>query len=730
MNPEQITERHRSRLALVYVRQSSLHQVLHHQESQRRQRHFVERATQLGWAPDRVQIVDDDLGRSGSRSGERLGFQAMVSRTALGKIGLILAVEVSRLARSNRDWYHLLDVCAITGTLIGDEEALYDPNSYNDRLLLGLKGTMSEAELHLIRQRLVEATRAKARRGELRRKLPPGYQWDELGRVQKDPDEQVRGALARVFETFARVGTVHQTHLYLVEERIEVPVRVAGGKLVWRLPTYPHLRRLLTNPVYAGAYIYGRRQVEESLDEGFKPRKRVKEVKPEQWHALLKNHHEGYISWEQYERNRQRIRENHTPPEGAGPPREGACLLQGLVLCGRCGRSMRIRYGKVEGQARFCCTKAREQSGAPVCQSFGAGRLERAVEELLLASLAPLGMEAMVRTAQLHAQDNQTQRAQWEQQIERARYEVQLAQRQYEAVDPQNRLVARELERRFEQALAKLETVTANATARLQRLEAPLSQAEAQQLKAYAAEVGQLWRAPGTRAQERKRITRCLLERVVVLAAPGAERLQAQVHWKGGEQTQIEVARGKTGLHRYVSDPELVELVRTLAREFSDDQIARILSRKRLQTPKGHAFKPYHVSNVRHSYGIAKGPCIPVQAEDVYTAEEAAELLGVHRSTVTRWVEVGLLRGRQITDAAPWRIQVRPADVARLKPTDADPTWLPLKGAAQVMGVSQQTLVQKLKAGELEGVRVETGRRTAWRIHLPQGTCDNQPTLL
>ena len=730
MNPEQITERHRSRLALVYVRQSSLHQVLHHQESQRRQRHFVERATQLGWAPDRVQIVDDDLGQSGSRSGERLGFQEMVSRTALGKIGLILAVEVSRLARSNRDWYHLLDVCAITGTLIGDEEALYDPNSYNDRLLLGLKGTMSEAELHLIRQRLVEATRAKARRGELRRKLPPGYQWDELGRVQKDPDEQVRGALARVFETFARVGTVHQTHLYLVEERIEVPVRAAGGKLVWRLPTYPHLRRLLTNPVYAGAYIYGRRQVEESLDEGFKPRKRVKEVKPEQWHALLKNHHEGYISWEQYERNRQRIRENHTPPEGAGPPREGACLLQGLVLCGRCGRSMRIRYGKVEGQARFCCTKAREQSGAPVCQSFGAGRLERAVEELLLASLAPLGMEAMVRTAQLHAQDNQTQRAQWEQQIERARYEVQLAQRQYEAVDPQNRLVARELERRFEQALAKLETVTANATARLQRLEAPLSQAEAQQLKAYAAEVGQLWRAPGTRAQERKRITRCLLERVVVLAAPGAERLQAQVHWKGGEQTQIEVARGKTGLHRYVSDPELVELVRTLAREFSDDQIARILSRKRLQTPKGHAFKPYHVSNVRHSYGIAKGPCIPVQAEDVYTAEEAAELLGVHRSTVTRWVEVGLLRGRQITDAAPWRIQVRPADVARLKPTDADPTWLPLKGAAQVMGVSQQTLVQKLNSGELEGVRVQTGGRTAWRIHLPPGTYDNQPTLL
>jgi len=730
MSPEQITQQHRDRLALVYVRQSSLHQVIHHQESQRRQRHFVARAAQLGWPPERVQIVDEDLGQSGSRSGERFGFQEMVSRTALGQIGLILAVEVSRLARSNRDWYHLLDVCAITATLIGDEEALYDPNSYNDRLLLGLKGTMSEAELHLIRQRLGEALRAKARRGALQRRLPPGYEWDELGRMQKDPDEQVRGALARVFESFDRVGTIHQTHLYLLEESIEVPVRAADDKLVWRVPTYQHLRRVLTNPVYAGAYVYGRRQVQESLDAALKPRKRLKEVKPEQWHALVKDHHEGYITWEQFEQNRQRIRENYAPPKGAGPPREGTCLLQGLVLCGHCGRSMKIRYGKAEGQARFCCDDAREQSGAPVCQSFGARRLERAVEELLLASLAPLGLEAMVRTAALHTQDNQAQRVQQEQRIERARYEVQLARRQYEAVDPQNRLVARELERRFETALQELEAVSANASERLQQLEAPLSPAEEQQLKAYAEDVGKVWQAPGTRVQERKRIARCLVEKIVVLAAPGAERLQAQVHWKGGEQTAIEVARGKTGVHRYVSDPELVELVRTLAREFSDEQIARILSRKRLQTPKGHAFKAYHVSNVRQGYGIAKGPTIPVRGEDVYTAEQASELLGVHRCTVMRWVETGLLRGRQLTGAAPWRIQVTPADLARLKPSGADPAWLPLKGAALALGVSQQTVVQKLKCGELEGVRVQTGGRTAWRIHVPPGTCANQPTLL
>jgi excisionase family DNA binding protein len=730
MNPEQITERHRSRLAMVYVRQSSPHQVIHHQESQRRQRHFVERAAQLGWPPERIEVLDDDLGHSGSRSGQRFGFEEMVSRTALGQIGLILALEVARLARSNRDWYHLLDVCAITATLIADEDGLYDPASYNDRLLLGLKGTMSEAELYLIRQRLVEATRAKARRGELQRKLAPGFFWDELGRMQKDPDEQVVRALERVFESFDQVGTIHQTHLYLLQEGVEVPVRAADGTLVWRPPTYEQIRRMLSNPVYAGAYVYGRRQTQESLDASFKPKKRLKEVRPEQWHALLKVHHPGYISWEQYEKNRQRIKENFRGGEGLGAPREGQCLLQGLVLCGRCGRAMTIRYGKVEGQVRFCCEKARRLSGAAVCQSFGARRLDKAVEGLLLESLSPLGMEAMVRTAQLYSQDNQAQRVQWEQKIERARYEVGLARRQYDAVDPENRLVARELERRFEKALHECDAVEAEASERLRKLEAPLSEAEQQQLKGYAEDLSELWHAPSTRVQDRKRMARCLLEKIVVSAAPGDEQLKAEVHWKGGEKTLIEVARGKLDVHRYVSDPELVELVRTLAQEFSDEQIARILYRKRLKTPKGHAFKAYHVANVRHGYGIVKGPCVPVQGENIYTAEEAAELLGVSRDTVVRWVEAGLVRGRQMTEGAPWRIEVRPEDIARLKPIDADPAWLPLKGAARVMGVSQQTVLQKLKSGELEGVRVQTGRRSAWRIHLPRGAYDNQPTLL
>jgi DNA invertase Pin-like site-specific DNA recombinase len=425
MTPDQIGEAHRKRLAMVYVRQSSAHQVAHHRESQRRQRDFVRRASELGWPRERIRTIDEDQGRSGSRSGQRSGFEEMVTLTALGKTGIVLALEVARLARGNHDWYRLLDVCSITGTLIGDDEGLYDPRAYNDRLLLGLKGTMSEAELHLIRQRLVEATRTKARRGELRRRLPAGYVHDGAGRIRKDPDEQVAAAVGDVFERFARLGTVHQTHLSLTEEGVKIPVRSGPGLgVAWIVPRYGQILNMLKNPIYAGAYVYGRRQTEEVLDGALKARKRKKAVAPEQWHALLKDHHEGYIDWEQYERNRERIGGNYRAADGA--PREGESLLQGLVLCGRCGRPMHVAYGRAAGQIRYTCVRARQQMGGPVCQAFGARRLERAVQALLLETLAPAGMAAMTRAAEDYEKDHEAERKRWEQKIERARYEVRL----------------------------------------------------------------------------------------------------------------------------------------------------------------------------------------------------------------------------------------------------------------------------------------------------------------
>ena len=730
MNRDQITEKHRSRLAVVYVRQSSPHQVMHHRESQRRQRNLVQRATELGWSAEHIQVVDDDQGVTASRSGDRMAFDEMVAMAALGKIGIIFALEVARLARGNHDWYHLLDVCGITGTLIADDEGLYNPGTYNDRLLLGLKGTMSEAELHLIKQRLVEAVRSKAKRGELRRRLPPGLIWDEAGRIQKDPDAQVVSAIELVFQRFDQVGTIHQTSVSLMEDGAEVPVRVGPGNSIgWRCPTAQRIGRVLKNAMYAGAYVFGQRQTEEFLDASMKPKKRQKEVGQDQWHAFLKDFHEGYISWEHYERNRQRIRSNRRGESGSGAPREGESLLQGLVQCGRCGRPMNVAYGKKSRVIRYRCKQARQQTGAPICQSFGALRLEQAVEELLLECLSPLGVDAMLETAKDYAEDNEAERTRWQQKIDRARYEVKLAQRQYDAVDPDNRLVTGELERRFEKALREQEIVESAAEQNLNALEEPLNVAEEEQLKSYSRDVATLWEAPTTRAQDRKRIARCLIESVVVTAPREGPKLKAEVNWKGGEVTTIELPKGKSGCHRYASPPELVELIQKLAEEFSDSQIARILRRKRLRTPKGISFEAYHVANVRHKHGIQPGPLVPLQSEDVYTAEEAGELLEVNRGTVVRWVEVGLLKGRQLTPGAPWRIVVTKQDIQRLKPTEPGDDWLPLKSTARQLGISQQTVLQKVKSGELEGVRVRVGRRVGWRIRLPQESYDNQPTL-
>ena len=729
MNADQIGTRHRSRLAYIYVRQSTAHQIIHHPESQRLQRDLGQRAEQLGWKHDSIVVLDEDLGRSAARNQARSGFERMVAEAALGKVGIILALDVSRLSRGNRDWYHLLDVCAVTDTLIGDAEGLYSPRAYNDRLLLGLKGTMSEAELHVMKQRLIAAMRAKAQRGELRIRLPPGYVWDEAGRIQKSPDQQVRSAIEMIFQSFARLGTIHAVQSYMAEEGLSVPVTSAraGHEIRWRPPGYNYLRRLLHHPMYAGAYVYGRRQVEEVLDARQRPQKRQRERRSQHWHALIKDHHEGYISWDRFESNQGQIAANRRGGGRAGAPREGRSLLQGLVLCGHCGRRMKVSYSK--GSPRYSCVSRRQQTGEAVCQSFGAVRLERAVERLVLEALEPLGVEAMIEAAAAHAEAVDAQREHCNQQVQRARYEVDLARRQYDAVDPANRLVADELERRWERALQQLETVAAAAEAKLEALASPLAASEQQRLRHYAQELPSLWAAPTTRVQDKKRLLRCLIENVVVTVPKEGSKLTATVHWIGGATSPLEVAKGKRGVHRYATDPELIELVSTLAPEFSDAQIARILSRKRLRTAKGLPFNAHRVSHLRYRYGIAGTGRAKLQGDDVYTVEQAAQVLKVSRDTVIRWIESGLLRGAQLTPGAPWRVQVSEQDRQRLTAADAPKGWLPLKGAARALGVSQQTVVQRLKSGRLEGVRVRVGQRSSWRIRVPSTSYEDQPPL-
>lgn len=728
MNVDQITPHHRSRLAYVYIRQSTGHQVAHHPESRRIQRSFSERAVALGWAREQVMDIDGDLGESASRGNIREAFEQMVAEVALGKVGLILAFQASRLSRGNKDWYHLLDVCAVTRTLICDGEGLYDPQSYNDRLLLGLKGTMSEAELHLMKQRLVEAIQSRARRGAFEMRLPAGYVWDETGRIVKTADERIQAAIERVFSTFARLGTAHATHVALAEEGAQIPVASGGGQFRWDAPHYAQVLRMLKHPVYAGAYAYGQRQTYEVLDGDQRVVKRSKKVPREQWHALLEGNHEGYISWEQYEANQARIASNRRS-DGPGAPREGSALLVGLVMCGRCGRRMRVQYGRDGKVQQYECKYSRRQLGQPPCQSVGALRLERAVEALLLEAVAPLGMEAMIEAAARHEEAEAQAQKHLQQQVEHARYEAEVARRYYDAVDPSNRLVAREVERRFEQALQRQEETEDHVRRRIEALQGPLTELERRQLRRWATDLPGLWHSQTTRPQDRKRIARCLVKQVVVTRTEQGDMLEAHVHWSGGEVTELSVRQGKRGEQRYATDPEVVQEVRALATEFTDAQIARILNRKGIRTSKGNTFTGNRIGCLRHQYGIAKGPSFPKGGPDIYTAQQAAELLGVTTSTIIRWIEQGLLRGAQVTRQAPWRVQVTAADRARLTAGEELPGWLTLKAAASRLGVSQQTVLQRLKEGRYEGRRVQTGGRSSWRIRVIAEGNDHQPTL-
>jgi transposase len=390
---------------------------------------------------------------------------------------------------------------------------------------------------------------------------------------------------------------------------------------------------------------------------------------------------------------------------------------------------MKVAYGKGSRPTSYRCVRKRQDRASPVCQNLGARRLEQTLERLVLEALEPLGLEAMIEAAQGHAEAAEAERRHWRQRVERGEYEVSLARRQYDAIDPENRLVARELERRFEKALQDLEAMRQDAEAHIAQLPDALSPEEETRLVELARDLPSLWLAPTTRPQDRTRVVRCLIDQVVVTVPEQGAQIKADVHWYGGEISTLEVPRGRTGQHRHVAEPELIELVRRLARDFSDVQVARILHRKRIQTPKGLPYVAHRVANLRKTHGIAPGPRVPKSGDHIYTAQHAAERLGVNGSTVIRWVEAGLLKGAQVTPGAPWRIQVSEEDVRRLTTADTPKDWLTLKAAAAALGVSQQTVLQRLKSGQLEGIRVQTGRRTAWRIRLLSTSYDNQPTL-
>jgi len=588
---------HLDREAWVYVRQSTLTQVRQNTESLARQYELVERAAGLGWTADRIRVVDEDLGRSGAEATRRSGFQSLVAAVGLGKVGIVLGIEVSRLARRNSDWYHLLDLCAMTDSLIGDADGLYHPADYNDRLVLGLKGTMSEAELHLLRSRLNAGLRHKAARGELRQGLPVGFDYDD-DQVVIHPDEAVRAAVGEVFARFESLGSARQVVVSMRGDGIRLPRRSGGSRRVrWEHATYPAVHDVLTNPAYSGAFVFGRTKTVRSVGEDGYLRTRVVDVPVEEWEICIPGHHAGYISFDTYLSNRVKLRGNWRAPagEGGGAPREGKALLQGLVRCGRCGRTMQVAYSN-RSHVRYLCSRAMQlYGGATRCQRVAGRLLEAAVIERVFAVLEPAAVSA---TAAALA-DVETARAKrlqvFELAVERARFEAERARRQFDACEPENRLVARTLERRFEECLVALRQAESELAKQRSRQPLRLSEEEIAWLCRAGADLRAVFEAPTTTVHERKRLLRTLIGDVQITVDRPEGVASGHIAWEGGAVTPITVSLPRRGTNGWSTDEAVVEMIRQLAPSLDDAAIADRLNRQGHATAMGLAFTSRHV---------------------------------------------------------------------------------------------------------------------------------------
>ena len=577
-----INEQHRRRRAVVYVRQSTLGQVERNTESAARQYRLRERALELGWPAGSVAVVDDDTGRSGGSAEARLGFKELVAEVGLGQVGLILALETSRLARSSADWHQLLDLCALTGTLIADTDGIYSPSDFNDRLLLGLKGTMSEAELHLIRARLDGGLRNKAERGELRLSLPVGLDRADDDRIVLCPDEQVRHAIERVFSLWRRLGSARQVVPELLEEGQKLPRRTVGQRRIrWARPSYGAVHDLLTNPAYAGAFVFGRTRTEKRLDRDGHVRAKAVELPLEEWSVCLPEHHPGYVSWAEYLRTRERLRQNVRPRgEGGGAARKGSALLQGLVRCGRCGRRMQVAYSGSGGRvARYACVRGHVLHHTPSsCQTLGGTRLDKAVADAFLEAVSPAGLRASSQAVEQLEHQHKERLAGQRLALERAEFEAERARRQFDACEPEHRLVARSLERRLEQTLAEVERERGKLDALERSRPEPLTAAERTALKRIARDLPKLWAAATTSPRDRKELLRALLREVVVTIRDEPRRAELELLWEGGARSRLELPLSRRGPETRRTPEDTVELIHRLAQHHPDRQIAAILA--------------------------------------------------------------------------------------------------------------------------------------------------------
>jgi len=644
------------RSAIVYVRQSTAYQVTNNLESQRRQYGLVERARQLGWSE--VHVIDDDLGRSGGGS-ERPGFEKLLAAICAGSVGAVLSIEASRLARNGRDWHTLLEFCGVVGTLIVDEDGVYDPRSPNDRLLLGMKGTMSEMELSIFRQRSVEARRQKARRGELFLTVAVGYVKTDDDRIEKNPDRRVQDAISLVFAKFAELQTVRQVLVWMRQEQVPIPtIGQTGQQTEWQLPTYRMLHSIMTNPVYAGAYAFGRRTSHLTIKDGRKRTVRIRHRDLKAWAVLIKDHHDGYISWSEFETNQLLIADNANGRRfmSRGSLRRGEALLPGLFRCARCGRKLYVAYGGTGGATqRYVCRGAFDAMAVASCISFGGMRIDRAIAQEVLSRLQPLGVEAALAAFEGQGQEQLQKRRQVENALEQARFEAARAQRQYDAADPENRLVAGELERRWNERLAimrMLEDQLAQITAQPVGF---IGAEDRERLLTLGADLTLAWNSPSVSIETRKKIFRLLICEIVVDAVE--DRLDLIIHWQGGDHTRLQVKKNKLGQNRWVTNADVTDLVQVLARQMPDQTIAAVLNRSGKSTGRGNSWTRSRVCSLRSKRGIAPYREGERGERGEVTLLEAAEALAVSTSTVRRMIDAGMLPASQLCKGAPWIIR-------------------------------------------------------------------------
>jgi DNA invertase Pin-like site-specific DNA recombinase len=651
-----ITEQHRSRKAMVYLRQSSPKQVEENLESKRLQYAMTERAAALGFK--HVETIDCDLGFSASiGAAQRQGFDHLISAVARGDVGIVLSREASRLSRTDKDWCQLLEVCQIFDTLIGDEQQVYDLSLLDDQLILGIKGTMSVVELKVMKLRMLRGQEEKARRGELLKRLPPGYVRDSKDHVVKTPDQRVREAIELVFRKFRERRSIRQTFQWFRDHDLPLPVNPArgGNALIWQVPTQAFVRDVLVNPFYAGAYVWGRRPTETIVVAGRVQRRQGRLRRAEECRVFIPDHHEGYIDWQTYEENQTIIRGNNMNLESDEPTsavREGSGLLTGLLRCGRCGRKLSVRYwGKQGTAARYLC-KGEFDSGGEYCLGFGGDRVDRCVSQEILKVISPLGIEASLKTiADLTSYEDDRRRA-LTRQLEQLEFETRRAFEQYNEVDARNRLVAAELERRWNTKLEEIEQVK-SSIAHLEEQAPKLSATDRERILAMGSYFEHVWRSESCSGALKKKIARTVIEEIIANEA-GENDLQFVIHWKGGVHTELTMSRPKSASAQCTS-MEALEIIRKMAVRYGDDQIASVLNRLGHRTGKGKRWNQNRVHTARRNHAIS-GQKRAIADPEILSLTQAAKYCSVSNKTIERLVESGKLAMQQVAPRAPWEI--------------------------------------------------------------------------